>query len=97
MGRGVDRPRYELVPGVREGSTLGTDRARQRVEQKESPRHLPSSEVAGGGAAPGVRAETRAGRGDDLRDLLDGGSGNSRFFFGEVEGVGGVAIAKREL
>src|SRR5438105_10939282 len=94
MRRHVDRARHELVPPVRKRSTLGSHRAEERVEQEETTGDLPSAEISRGRAAPGVRAETRSGRSDDFRDLLDGCRSDARFFFRKFEGVGSVKIAK---
>src|SRR5712692_6866018 len=94
MRRHMDRARYELVPRVRKRPSLGADRAGECVEQKESARDLPSAEVSGGGAAPGVRAEALARGGDDLRDLLDRRRRNARFLFCERECVRCVQITK---
>src|SRR5712692_10180925 len=97
MRRNVDRARHKLVPRVRERPSLGADRAGERVEQEESPRHLPPAEVSGRGAAPGVRAEPLASGGHDLRHLLDGRGGNARLLFSEREGVWIVEVAKLAL
>src|SRR5439155_22578478 len=97
MRRHVDRARNKLVPRVRERPSLGADRAGERVEHEESPRHLPPTQVAGSGTAPGVRAKPLARGSDDVGDLLDRRRRNPRLGFGKGEGVRLVEVAKQAL
>src|SRR5439155_4382390 len=71
--------------------------AGERVEHEESPRHLPPTQVAGSGTAPGVRAKPLARGSDDVGDLLDRRRRNPRLGFGKGEGVRIVEFAKQAL
>ncbi len=97
MGRGVDRDRDELVPGVGVGAARRGDRPEQGVEQEQAARDLPAAEVAGGCGPPGVGRERGAGRLDQLGDLPDDVRGDAGLRGGVVERVVRVELAEAGL
>ena len=92
-----DRLGDELVPGARIGAAGRGDGTGEGVEEEEGARHLPPALVAGGGAAPVVRGEPRAGPRHDLGHLAELGRVHAGFRRRPLEGAVRVQLAERGL
>ena len=86
MRRGVDRPRHELVPRVRERPALRRHRAEQRGDEEQRAGHLPAAEVARGRRPPRVAGEPVARAGHHRGDLREHACVQPGFGRGELEG-----------
>ena len=91
------RRRDRLVPGAGRRPTGRADRAHQHHDQLERARDLPASEVAGGGVAPDVGRERRAGATDLARHLHDRRRGDAALGLGELGREARIQLAERPL
>ena len=92
-----DRLGNELVPSARIGAAGRGDGTGEGVEEEEGARHLPPPLVAGGGAAPVVRGEPRAGPRHDLGHLAQLGRVHAGFRRRPLEGAVRVQLPERGL
>ena len=81
------------------GSAGSGDGSRQRRDEGERPRDLPTPLVAGGGSAPDVRGDAIAGTGDFVGEGEDAFDVDSRFLRGVLGGEAGIGLfeARDEL
>ena len=71
VGWGMDGARHKLVPRIGIRPAWCRHCAREGVEEKQRPRHLPATEIPGGRAPPGVGRQARSSRGNQRGDSLN--------------------------
>ena len=93
----MEWPWYEFVPGVGIRPSFSRDCAKQGVEQKERPRHLPPAQVAGRRAPPGMGREAGPSFRDHLRNVCNHLGIHPRFLRREGKGVVGIQVLQDRL